>query len=666
MAKKTALPFSIRAAGVPRRPNRWLSAGGHALPRHTTAGAAATLPAGPAAAPPRKWALKEARAVRRGVVALATLTLACATVLYVLVLAPGGRPASGEGGGGARLLAAGAPGEAAEAPGGAEKAAAAEGDAAAAAASAGGGPPTAADLDAAVRDVAAAPAVAPPPTTAAAAADGAAVDALPPADVPSAVADGGGAPWTPQFTAVFRADYVSGTRSVCRVPAPCLLSNGTWVLPAHLAAAHRSLSRCGLGFPLRYADTPGVGSVSMAPDADYLHTHTRPPPAHMAHFFPEVIMKGSFFAELGRGRGDLAPNRTCVTDGGPGGGAERCVDGVADGVGGWGDGDGGGGGGRAGGRPTRTVLRPAMLLPTAAELAAKGGWSAAAWATFGAAYGPVTAYTAAQLLRPADAGGGEVSATCFRSVVASAPVYRHVPPVVFGDGNAYFAAAGVARTPAVADAPAGDAPPARRGTLRVTVLTRARGGRSLVNADALAAAVRLRATTAAVGPVGVEVVHFDASPPPPLAAQRATLAATDVLLGAHGAGLTNVVWMRPGGALVEVFPFGFRPGLFGEVAAALGLVAEAVGSAPDAGAFHACMRAHAEPAGVARYDAAAAAWAAARAGSAAGLREPLALEDKREAVSSFAMRSCARAQALLVPNVEEVAAVVVGHLGRLR
>lgn len=120
MAKKTALPVTARL-GSPRRPNRWMTAarppprpsssgaggvggvagrgGGVASPTDGADGRGIPVVGGGSGGGPRKWALKEARAVRRGVAALAVLTAACATLLYVLAVAP-------EGGGDDPLMAA--------------------------------------------------------------------------------------------------------------------------------------------------------------------------------------------------------------------------------------------------------------------------------------------------------------------------------------------------------------------------------------------------------------------------------------------------------------------------------------------------------------------------------------------------------------------------------
>lgn len=117
MAKKTALPVTARL-GSPRRPNRWMTAarppprpsssgaggvggvagrgGGVASPTDGADGRGIPVVGGGSGGGPRKWALKEARAVRRGVAALAVLTAACATLLYVLAVGGGG---GGVGGG---------------------------------------------------------------------------------------------------------------------------------------------------------------------------------------------------------------------------------------------------------------------------------------------------------------------------------------------------------------------------------------------------------------------------------------------------------------------------------------------------------------------------------------------------------------------------------------
>ncbi|GAA6019248.1 hypothetical protein JCM10207_005053 [Rhodosporidiobolus poonsookiae] len=91
---------------------------------------------------------------------------------------------------------------------------------------------------------------------------------------------------------------------------------------------------------------------------------------------------------------------------------------------------------------------------------------------------------------------------------------------------------------------------ARRAPLKVTIIDRP-GTRKLVEQDALVAQLEQRLGGDPSRPVQIRVVDLAVLP---LAEQIRRAYATDVLVGVHGAGLTHLLFMRPGGAVVEVLP----------------------------------------------------------------------------------------------------------------
>lgn len=76
-----------------------------------------------------------------------------------------------------------------------------------------------------------------------------------------------------------------------------------------------------------------------------------------------------------------------------------------------------------------------------------------------------------------------------------------------------------------------------------------------------------------------------------LSAQAAVVRRAHVLVGVHGAGLTNVVFAATGTMLLELYPYTYYPGLFEEFARWYGLRYDFVVAAPDDAVFWTCMRA---------------------------------------------------------------------------
>jgi len=124
-------------------------------------------------------------------------------------------------------------------------------------------------------------------------------------------------------------------------------------------------------------------------------------------------------------------------------------------------------------------------------------------------------------------------------------------------------------------------------TLRVTLLNRLAGyPRHIPHSAALQAALRDASTPRLR--LKVSTATFEGTP---LKHQIGVMQRTDVLVAAHGAGITNALFLRAGSSLVEVSPFGYAASVFRWLAVSVTSVRyERVVAAPDSDVFVGCMR----------------------------------------------------------------------------
>lgn len=120
--------------------------------------------------------------------------------------------------------------------------------------------------------------------------------------------------------------------------------------------------------------------------------------------------------------------------------------------------------------------------------------------------------------------------------------------------------------------------------ISVTALNR-KGSRELLNLGDLEHRIRELATTASLEVDFREVDFSDV----PFEDQVNTAQNTNVLIGAHGAGNSNIIFMRPSAAFIEVFPFAYKAGPFDGLARAFGLEYTPTMSAPQTTVFKECM-----------------------------------------------------------------------------
>ena len=188
------------------------------------------------------------------------------------------------------------------------------------------------------------------------------------------------------------------------------------------------------------------------------------------------------------------------------------------------------------------------------------------------------AVAAAVAPAPASDGGGELlprlaqpAAACFASlpVCAVSSFLRRPVPGLFRFMQllkARLLADAFPELAAEAPAAAAAAPyvTGPDGVLRVTLAVRSdEGSRRLLSTAELLAGCRDAGTLALAGAAGPPLrvacrTHAFGSAPQGLAADAAAMHATDVLVAVHGAGLTNLGFLRPGATVLELRPSKFR------------------------------------------------------------------------------------------------------------
>lgn len=178
-------------------------------------------------------------------------------------------------------------------------------------------------------------------------------------------------------------------------------------------------------------------------------------------------------------------------------------------------------------------------------------------------------------------GDGKLKVRMFQSIMAT-NVNPYEPYGLFGTTgkNVVFAINGISR-----------APPWTMDSMRehpcrvsITALTRV-GARALLELDVLEKAIQARAKAKDMW-ADFRVVDFNSMS---FDEQVKTMQDTHVLIATHGAGNANIIFMRPGAAFVEVFPFSYKAGPFDGFAKIFGLQYSTAMSAPQTSVFKTCM-----------------------------------------------------------------------------
>lgn len=453
----------------------------------------------------------------------------------------------------------------------------------------------------------------------AAAAEGAA--ALPPLQTLSTVRpeddaadDGGDAEdWPsnvtrlPEMIEVWKHAALPPDARLCRIHGACRVGDGTFLLPTWMKAFHSTVVRCGVASPqyLLKAAADGTYTVDSAYGRRIVLTDANngtdlfgvdPPGETMPAIATDLTPVLLLMDVLERMPAHAAQlTRECVV---AGGGA--CDEAVSTAV-------------------ASAGLRPGLVVTSRITMQKDEKWVKGFLRLIrNAFYGSFTVLDAADLY------GWKVRgvAACARSVVTTGLTADAMPDGLFPEGHFLYAANQISRAPRPTGAVVAKAVAAagRECTVRVMVLNRY-GQRYMVGDYALRTAVAAEAAAAESSAPGVslaaEVVFFENAT---FHEQISMMQETNVVVASHGAGVANLLFLRPGSVLVEVMPFGVPASPFATLSRLYGIPRVALTAQPDEDVFRSCVLhfnkdGSATDAVLARWTAAAAAF---RAGDADG------------------------------------------------
>lgn len=227
-------------------------------------------------------------------------------------------------------------------------------------------------------------------------------------------------------------------------------------------------------------------------------------------------------------------------------------------------------------------IKPSLLVDPITERGTAGQWVRHLGGFF---KHPQLKFTAVPMERKGKLSSSDkMKLTLFHSILLTS-VKPYEPYGLFGTSgkNIVFATNGISREPPWR------MPSMREQPCRITItaLTR-KGPRALLNLVKLEELIKSRASAANMR-ADFSIVDFTEMT---FEQQVRTMQETHILIATHGAGNANIIFMRPGAAFVEVFPFSYKAGPFDGFAKIFGLEYSTAMSAPQTNVFKTCMNEH--------------------------------------------------------------------------
>lgn len=364
-----------------------------------------------------------------------------------------------------------------------------------------------------------------------------------------------------------RADYKDGSRPMCRISKPYILSNGTILVPDWMQKYERLLHRCGLGTHGFYSTDAGPVGLERTRDiaADFaltIHPEKFQEPTHdPSVYLTEHILKSSYLFDVFGG--DAKPEEGVKE--------HHCYTTANDST-------------CTLPRPIRTLLKPAIFVPKKIELSPVTSWSRQLVDMFGEAHGHAKGtihLNASTLLIKNHEGKSEnLIGTCFRSIMTTDGMFRHLPPKALSASNFYSEKNGVSRAPRQKDAGACN--------IKIGIASTGDPLRGIQGGEELKDQIEALGKLALSGST-VEVKQVQFLPNTNLKAHIAEMQDLDVYLGGSGDEMSSIGYLCSSAFVLELMPFGIKPNAHASLARALDIHYESMMGKPQMDDFKTCI-----------------------------------------------------------------------------
>lgn len=365
-----------------------------------------------------------------------------------------------------------------------------------------------------------------------------------------------------------REDYKDGSRPMCRISKPYILSNGTILLPDWMEVHEKLLQRCGLGTHSFYPSSTGPVGLERTRDissdvALTIHPERFQEPTHIASvYLTEHILKSSYLFDVFGG--DAKP-----VDGVK---EHHCYTSEKDST-------------CALPRPAQALLKPAIFVPKRIEIAPAAMWSRQLVDMFGKAHGhghEATHLNASTILIKSHEGQSEnLIGTSFRSILSTDGMFRHLPPNALLSSNFYSLSNGIDKSPKKREA-------GEECNVSIGIASSGEGKGGIQGAEDLKEKIEVLSKLAVSGS-SVETRLISISPTVSLQDHIKEMQELDIYLGGSGDEMSSIGFLRSSSSAFELMPFGIKPNTHESLARALGLEYTNIRGKPQVDFFKRCI-----------------------------------------------------------------------------
>lgn len=364
-----------------------------------------------------------------------------------------------------------------------------------------------------------------------------------------------------------RDDYKDGTRPMCRISKPYILSNGTILVPNWMRDYEKLLNRCGLGTHSYYTSQKRPEGLESIQDvgADFvltIHPERFQEPTHVASvYLTEHILKSSYLFDV---FGGDAQHVEGVKE-------HHCYTSEKDST-------------CALPRPVHTILKPAIFVPKRIENGPSALWSRQLLDMLGKAHGhgqDLIHLNASTVLLKKHKGESEnLIGTGFRSIMTTDGMFRHLPTNALQHSNMYSLKNRIDKSPKEREV---------NGACAITIgiaSSHERDG-GIQGVDDLREKIEAVSKLAIPGSA-VEAKSIIFSSEGSLQDHIKEMQQLDIFVGGSGGEMSSMGFLRSKSVAIELMPFGIKPNTHESMARALGIGYKNIRGKPQ-DSFKSCL-----------------------------------------------------------------------------